>query len=226
MKVPPSYLALLEDIIATLPVDQTQPTHYWLYRGRDWPKLSKEFRAAVQVRKDTLAVTLKEFAKHYGAYDVWSAWHPLSGLICEGLIYDSPIDVCHGLLNVESYHDVEYEGVKRVACKPNKHAKAGAKLFKALKTLQDAEASPLEFSDFVLSHFEIWRGMGTSVIRGERTPVIPPKVYDTALGLFISTPSDRLYEMPQSLEQVTATALSFASELDASIKRSRNTTGE
>ena len=219
MKVSRQTAQLLQEIIDMVPADDRQAYHYFIFRG----KLDFDALYADQVnRKAWLAKRLKEFAQSHDGYDVGTTWNPLTGLGLEGIVFKGmpggkpPVPTTAWC---DWRHLPGYDGTDDCwICKPDKRRLMGKHVSAQFEALREEVAGPSEVNDFFASYFGLFRAMGSAVIDGGRTALVPARFNHLALGLFMRLPQERLYELPDNWERVPQTAFVFAQEIETAIK--------
>ena len=64
----------------------------------------------------------------------------------------------------------------------------------------------------MLDGFGLHKAVGSNIINGKRV-MIPPRVFCTPLGLFICTPKERLYAIPEQFVQVCQSVVAFSQDV-------------
>lgn len=212
---------LIKEMMCDLKPDTNAPKQFWHFVGEYDPAPARE---ASKRRKSEVEARFAAFIKEHApdAYDVASSWGPMSGFGVDGLVLEVENAFRTDKRFVQPMQEVpDYaEGKTCYLGKPNIKTEEGEKLSEVLEQLAAEVQGPIEFSDFVLDGFGLHKAVGSFI--GEKTGkrvMVPPQVVSTTLGLFITVPKERLYEMPEGFEQVNHSVPVFATEVDAFFRR-------
>ena len=212
---------LVKEMMCDLKPNLEENKQFWHFVGEYDPTPA---RAASKRRKDEVEARFAAFIAEHApdAFDVASNWGPMSGFGVEGLVLEaenafrSDRRFIHPMQEIPGYA----KGRSCYLGKPNIKTEEGEKLSDLLEQLNAEVQGPIEFSDFVLDGFGLHKAVGSFV--GEKTGkrvMVPPQVISTCLGLFLTVPKERLYEMPEGFEQINHSVTVFATEVDAFFRR-------
>lgn len=206
---------MIKEMMCDIKPDPDAPQQFWHLVGK---YDSTAARAASTARKNEIATKFEAFIKAHvpDAFDVASNWGPMSGFGIEGIVMED----AKAVRNDKRFdpHDVtelpDYDGrhcwLRRLTIKTEEGEALSAKVEQLLAEVQ----GPVEFSDFVLDGFGLHKAVGSNVIDGKRV-MIPPRVFDTPIGLFLCVPKERLYEMPAGFEVVAQSVVALSQDVMA-----------
>jgi hypothetical protein len=205
---------LIKELMCELKTDPDAPMQYWHFVGT---YNSGPARDASITRKEEIAEKFEAFIKANvpDAFDVASSWGPMSGFGIEGIVFaedkalrtDKRFDPVNAT-ELPGYADGKTCWLRRLTIKTEEGEALSAKVEQLLAEVQ----GPVEFSDFVLDGFGLHKAVGSNIVSGERV-MIPPRVFDTPIGLFIAVPKERLYEMPAGFEVVGQSLVAFSQDV-------------
>jgi len=209
------FLLIKELMCVELKTDPEAPMQYWHFVGTYDGSAA---RAASVARKEEVAGMFEAFiAKHIPeAFDVASNWGPMSGFGIDGIIFEAENALRTDKRFIQPMQEVPgyAEGKSCYMGRPNIATKEGLELSDLLEKLLADVQGPIEFSDFVLDGFGMHKAVGSNVINGKRV-MIPPRVFDTPIGLFFCVPKERLYEMPAGFEVVAQSVVALSQDVMA-----------
>lgn len=206
---------MVKELMCDLKADPDAPQQFWHFVGKYDGSAA---RAASIARKEEIAAKFEAFIKAHvpGAFDVASNWGPMSGFGIEGVILEAENAKRTDKRFLQPMHEVPNYAEDK-SCylgRPDIKTEEGEKLSDLLEKLLAEVQGPVEFSDFVLDGFGLHKAVGSNIIDGKRV-MIPPRVFDTPLGLFVCVPTHRLYEMPAGFEVVAQSVVAFSQDVMA-----------
>lgn len=211
---------LIKEMMCDMKTDPDAPQQYWHFIGT---YNSTPARNASNARKAEIAEKFEAFiAAHVPeAFDVASNWGPMSGFGIEGVVLEADKAKRTDKRFLQPMQEIPNyeEGKSCYLGRPDIKTKEGEKLSDLLEKLLVDVQGPVEFSDFVLDGFGLHKAVGSNVFDGKRV-MIPPRVFDTPIGLFICVPKERLYEMPAGFEVVGQSVVAFSQDVLAHFAQS------
>ena len=213
---------LIADLMCSVPADTKATQQFWHFVGEYDPTAAKQASVA---RKDEIAKRFEAFiAEHVPtAFDVASNWGPMSGFGIDGIVFKSEresLPVSDPRFDPAGWTFLpQYDGndVCYLARLTLKTAEGEALSDLVAQLLAEVQG-PVEFSDFVLDGFGLHKAVG-SVVEKNTRKMIPPRVFNTPVGLFIGVPKERLYEMPDCFEAVCPSVVSFSQDVMMAFNR-------
>lgn len=206
---------LIKEMMCDLKTDPDAPQQFWHFVGQ---YNSEPARAASLARKDEVAAKFEAFiAKNIPeAFDVASNWGPMSGFGVEGIVFEAEKALRTDRRFLQPMHEIPNyaEGKSCYLGRPDIKTEEGEKLSALLEQLLAEVQGPIEFSDFVLDGFGLHKAVGSNIVNGQRV-MIPPRVFDTPIGLFVCVPKERLYEMPAGFEVVAQSVVALSQDVMA-----------
>lgn len=204
---------LIKELMCELKTDPDAPMQYWHFVGT---YNSGPARDASIARKEEIATKFEAFVKEHvpDAFDVASHWGPMSGFGIAGIVLEAEKAKRTDKRFLQPMHELPgyAPGVSCYLGHPNIATKEGEALSAKLEQLLAEVQGPVEFSDFVLDGFGLHKAVGSNIVDGKRV-MIPPRVFDTPIGLFIAVPKERLYEMPVGFETVGQSVVAFSQDV-------------
>lgn len=214
------FLLIKELMCDELKTDPEAPMQYWHFVGT---YNSGPAREASTKRKEEIAAKFEAFVKAHvpEAFDVASNWGPMSGFGIAGIVFEAEKALRTDKRFLQPMHELpDYaEGKSCYLGHPNIGTKEGEVLSDLLEKLLVEVQGPVEFSDFVLDGFKLHKAVGSNVVNGKRV-MIPPRVFDTPIGLFLAVPKERLYDMPEGFEVVGQSVVAFSQDVMAHFAQS------
>jgi len=218
-KVDASLRKLFKSLTTAGLINENEVYQYWYNPDFNFDPIV----AQAQAHKNKLAETNRVVAEKYDAYDVATTWNPFRGLHVIGLIFQQDLKAGHPALEfcnrkTDKVYDYDSSGHTMFAAKPNRRTARGRELHMDLQKLSE-EAGPLvEVTDFILDEIGLFQQAGTFNDNGI-TRVVPVRVWPLAMGLFIRTTKERLYDIPEGFTRIPQCAMVMAQEVEALIDK-------
>lgn len=210
---------LFDSLVSVGLINQDEDYQYWYNPDFNFDPIIKQ---AVD-HKNKLAETNRLVAEKYGAYDVATTWNPFRGLHVIGLIFQSDLKAGHPALEfcnrkTDKVYDYDSSGHTMFAAKPNRRTARGRELHMDLQKLSDDAGPLVEVTDFILNEIGLFQQAGTFRDNGI-TRMVPVRVWPLAMGLFIRTTKERLYDIPEGFTRIPQCAMVMAQEVEAMLSK-------
>lgn len=194
-------------ICATINPDPYTNLHYFLVLNSEG--LVEEITKKSKARKSELNDVFRKAAEEVGAVDVFVTWSRKSGLQFEGFIFAERPHAPKGMSRTKVIR--MYNGHKNVLVAEPKPG-VDSKFTQKLAWLRENYSGPVETHDFYMEYFDFdYQAVGR-VKQGSSNVMVPPFFHNTAFGLIIQMPRDRLYDQPEGSVMLPQSAYAYARE--------------